>query len=342
MKVNARQLQSHLSRGLAPIYLVSGDEPLLVAEAADRIRAQARSEGFEERELLVAGRGFKWTELEGSVDSMSLFAARRIVEVRLPTPRPGDAGSKVLQQLATRSDPDRLVLVVTSKLDASASRGKWVKAIDANGVVVQSWPIDRAELPAWIKHRAAALHVKLTQRAAEALADRVEGNLLAADQEIRKLAILGRDGAIDEDEVLDAVANSARFDVFRLVDGFLAGDARRVFDVFAGLRREGAEPALICWALSRELSLLARLHSALRRGQRLESALKAHGVWQRRQALVKRALERYTAADVRRLLGHAVKADHVVKGVITGNPWQALTQLLLLALDRRARVDEVA
>lgn len=342
MKVNARQLDGHLTRDLAPIYLVCGDEPLLVAEAADRIRAQARSEGFEERDLLVAGRGFKWAELEGSADSLSLFAARRIVELRLPTPRPGDAGSKALQQLANRPDPDRLVLVVTSKLDSSASRGKWVKAIDAGGVIVQVWPIDRTELPRWVKHRASTLGVELTQGAAEALADRVEGNLLAADQELRKLAILGGETAIDEDEVIDAVANSARFDVFRLVDGLLAGDARRVFGVFAGLRSEGAEPALICWALSRELSLLARLHTALAQGQRLESVLGKHGVWQRRQPLVKRALERFKASDVQRLLGQAVKADQIVKGVIPGNAWQALTQLLLLALDRRVPVSEVA
>lgn len=342
MKVNARQLDAHLARGLESIYLISGDEPLLVAEAVDRIRAQARSEGFEERELIVAGRGFKWAELEGSAESLSLFAARRIFELRLPTPRPGDAGSKVLQQLANRPDPDRLVLVVTSKLDSSASRGKWVKAIDTNGAVVQIWPVERGELPAWVKRRASGLGVKLTQGAAEALADRVEGNLLAADQELRKLAILGRDTAVDEDEVLDAVANSARFDVFRLVDALLAGDARRVFSVLAGLRSEGAEPALICWALSRELSLLARLHTALRQGQRLEGALSEHRVWQRRQALVKRALERLTAADVQRLLGQAAKVDHVVKGVIPGNAWHALTQLLLLALDRRALVSEVA
>ncbi|MDH3418250.1 MAG: DNA polymerase III subunit delta [Gammaproteobacteria bacterium] len=342
MKVNARQLDGHLVRGLAPIYLISGDEPLLVTEAADRIRAHARGEGFEERDLLVAGRGFKWAELEASADTLSLFATRRIVELRLPTPRPGDAGSKVLQQLANRPDPDRLVLVVTGKLDSSASRGKWVKAIEANGVLVQIWPIDRTELPAWVRRRASALGVKLTQGAAEALADRIEGNLLAADQELRKLAILGRDTAIDEDEVLDAVANSARFDVFRLVDGLLAGDARRVFSVLAGLRSEGAEPALICWALSRELSLLARLHTALRQGQRLEGALTKHGVWQRRQVLVKRALERFTPDDVQRLLGQAAKADHVVKGVIPGNAWHALTQLLLLALDGRTLVNEVA
>jgi len=342
VKVNARQLDGQLARGLAPIYLIAGDEPLLVAEAADRIRAQARSEGFEERDLLVAGRGFKWAELENSADSLSLFAARRIIELRLPTPRPGDAGSKALQQLASRPDPDRLVLVVTSKLDSSASRGKWVKAIEASGVLVQIWPIDRTELPAWVKRRATALNVKLTQGAAEALADRVEGNLLAADQELRKLAILDRDTVIDEDAVLDAVANSARFDVFRLVDGFLGGDARRIFGVLAGLRSEGAEPALVCWALSRELSLLARLHTALQQGQRLESALAKHGVWQRRQALVKGALGRLSAADVQRLLKAAAKTDHVVKGVTPGNAWHALTQLLIMALDRRSLVSEVA
>jgi len=342
LKINSRQLGAHLSRGLASIYLVSGDEPLLVADAADQIRAAARREGFDQRELFIAERGFKWAELEGSADNLSLFATRRLVELRLPSPRPGDAGSKVLQSFAGHPDPDRLVLVVTTKLDSAATRSSWVKAIDAGGALVQVWPVERAELPEWIKRRAAAKELKLTHAAAELLADRVEGNLLAADQELKKLVLLSGDNAIDEDGVLAAVANNARFDVFRLVDAWLDGDPARTFKVLEGLRAEGAEPALVCWALSRELSLLARLAAAVRQGQRIDSAFAKHGVWQRRQALVRRALGRYSPDDLGRLLQRAVTVDRVVKGAVPGAPWQAITQLLLLALDPRRSFDEVA
>lgn len=342
MKVDARQLEAHLSRGLAPIYLVSGDEPLLVAQAVERIRAAARARGFEQRELFVIERGFKWTELEGDVDNLSLFASRRLLELRLPSPRPGDAGSKTLQNLARGDDPDRLVIVATSKLDSAAARSSWVKAIQSDGVLIQVWPVDRAELPAWIRRRAGTLGLEVAPAAAEALADRVEGNLLAADQELLKLAILSQDAVVDEDAILAAVAQNARFDVFRLVDALLSGEARRTFNVLAGLRAEGTEPALVGWALSRELALLVRLGDAVGRGQRVETAFAKLGVWQRRQAPLRRALSRYTAEELAELLRKAAVVDRVIKGAKPGNPWQAVTQLVISALDPRRRRDEVA
>jgi len=342
MKLNARQLDGQLARELATIYLVSGEEPLLVAEAVDQIRARARSQGFDQRDLVVVERGFKWAELVGEADNLSLFSSRRLIELRLPTPRPGEAGGKVLRGFAERPEPDRLIVVVTGKLDAAAARSSWVKAIESAGVLVQVWPIERTQLPDWIKRRASGLQLQLTQRAAETLAERVEGNLLAADQELKKLAILASDGPVDADGVLAAVANNARFDVFRLVDAVLTADARRAFAILAGLRAEGTEPALLAWALGRELCLLARLRSALDRGQALASAFAKNGVWQRRQALVTRALERYSAADLRSLLQQAAATDHVIKGVVAGDSWQALTQLVMLALDRQRKRCEVA
>jgi len=341
VKISARQLTSQLSRGLASTYLVSGDEPLLVAEAAEQLRAAARGAGFDQRDLFVAERGFKWDELEASTDNLSLFAERRIVELRLPSPRPGDAGSKALQRFAAAPDPDRLVLVVTGKLDSAAARSSWVKAIESDGVVVQVWPVERAELPEWIGRRAQAAGLRLTRDAIELLADRVEGNLLAADQEIKKLALLGIEGAVDAQRVLAAVANSARFDVFELVDAWLSGDAARTFNVLGGLRAEGAEPVLLGWALSRELGLLGRLAAAVENGQRLDSAFAEQKVWQRRQPVLRRALERYPLTELRRLLQQAVTVDRVIKGAMPGNPWQAVTQLLLLALAPRRGFAEV-
>jgi DNA polymerase-3 subunit delta len=342
MKVDARQLGAHVSRGLAPMYLVSGDEPLLVAEAVDAIRAEARRQGFDQRELLVVERTFKWAELEGSADNLSLFASRRLLELRMASPRPGDAGSKVLQSLAGHPDPDRLIIVATGKLDSAGARSSWVKAIDAGGIVVQVWPVERAELPGWLRRRAAGLGLELTPGAAELLADRVEGNLLAADQELRKLAILDDGGAVDEDAVAAAVASNTRFDVFRLVDALLSGDAARAFNVLSGLRAEGVEPVLVSWALSRELTLLARLDALARQGLRIDGAFAKLGVWQRRQALVRRALGRYRSADLEQLLRHAATVDRVIKGVKRGHAWQAITQLVYLAVDPRRCRDEVA
>ena len=190
MKLPGRQLGGHLARELLPAYLVAGDEPLLVSEAAARIRARARRDGFEQRDYFVAERGFDWQALTEGADNLSLFAARRIIELNLPTPRPGAVGGRVLKDLAQRPDPDRLMLVVTGKLDASASRSAWVKAIDKAGAVVQVWPVERPRLPAWIGRRARSRGLALSSATAEWMADRVEGNLLAADQEVRKLVLL--------------------------------------------------------------------------------------------------------------------------------------------------------
>ena len=333
MKFNARELGARLARGLAPVYLVTGDEPLLVAEAAAEIRACARAAGFDQRDLYVVERGFKWQDVEASADTLSLFASRRVLELRLASPRPGDAGGKALERLAMSDDPDRLTLVVTSKLDASAARSRWVKAIDKAGAVVQVWPVDRAHLPAWIERRAAALGLTLTRGATELLADRIEGHLLAADQELRKLALLEPGSRIDEAKVLEAVESNARFDVFRLVDALLAGDAKRAFGVLDGLVAEGIDPVLVGWSLSRELTLLAKLHAAARRGQRLDDrALLGLGVWQRRQRLVRGALKRYSEQRVAGLLREAVAVDRIIKGNQPGDAWQAITALLLSAL----------
>lgn len=339
MKLPLRQLDRHLAKSPAWVYLAAADEPLLVAEAVDSIRAAARAAGFEERDLHVVDRGFRWSDLEAGADNLSLFGARRIVELRLAAPRPGDAGARSIRALAERAGPDQLVIVaINAKLDASAARSAWVKAIDAHGVIVEIWPVDRAELPGWIGARAARLGLKLTSDAAELLADRVEGNLLAADQEITKLALTSSDRRIDERAVLDDVANSARFDVFRLSDAVVAGDAARALRVLAGLRREGTQPVLAAWALSREIGLLARLKYATEHGERVDNALARNGVWRRRQPLVKQAVRRHSWRHLTRLLALCAEVDATIKGVRRGDPWQALTGLVLAAFEPQASV----
>lgn len=335
MKIGAQKLATHLSRSLAPVYLVAGDEPLIVAEALDAIRARARSEGFDYRDLIIVERGFKWAELENESDNLSLFATRRILELRLMTPRPGDEGRRVIRALMDKPDPDRLLLIATTKLDSSAAKSIWVKSIEANGVVVQAWPVDRHDLPRWIKERAGRVQLNLSTGAAELLADRVEGNLLAADQELQKLVLLLGSGNVDEKKVLDAVASNTRFDVFRLTDAVLAGNVRRSIAVLDGLSAEGTEPALVIWALSRELSFLSRLAVAVAQGASESQAFSKHRVWPpQRQPLIRSALRRYRLETLTNLMTQAAKVDDVIKGVRRGRPWDELTQLVLAMLDR--------
>lgn len=337
MKLPLRQLSRHLSQGLAPIYLAAADEPLLVAEATDAVRAAARSAGFDERELHFVERGFRWDALESSADSLSLFASRRIVELRMASPRPGEAGARAIRALAERNDSDCLVIIaIAARLDASAARSVWVKTIEKHGVVVDIWPVDRAELPRWIGERSARLGLRLTEDAVSLLADRVEGNLLAADQELNKLALTAPSATIDESAVLEAVAESARFDVFKLSDAILAGDLARAVTVLAALRAEGVQPPLIAWAVGRELSLLARLAHAVRSGERIEQAMGRQHVWRRREPLVRRAVARYDWDDLAALLRLAARADRAIKGLERTPPWEALTELVLATADPKA------
>jgi DNA polymerase-3 subunit delta len=334
VKINSQKLASHLSGSLAPVYLVSGDEPLVVTEALDSIRARARKDGFEYRDLFVVERGFKWAELETGSDNLSLFATRRILELRLMSPRPGDEGRRVIRALIEKPDPDRVLLIATSKLDSSSAKSVWVKSIEASGVVVQVWPVGRPDLPRWIRERAGRVKLKFSTGAAELLADRVEGNLLAADQEIQKLALLLGSGDVDEKAVLDAVASSSRFDVFRLTDAILAGNLRRCIAVVDGLRTEGVEPALVSWALNRELTLLSRLAVAVAQGASETQAFSKYRIWPpQRQPLVRGALRRYRLATLIALLAQAARADDVIKGVRRGRPWDELTQLVLAMAD---------
>jgi DNA polymerase III subunit delta len=333
LKVPLRQLERHLADRLAKVYLVAGDEPLLVDEALERIRVAARAADFTSRELHAAERSFRWADLEAGTDNLSLFATRKIVEIRLPTPKPGDEGGRTIARLCAREDPDTLLIVaIGQKLDSAASRSAWVKAIDQHGAIVEIWPIERAELPRWIRQRATSVRLKLTTAAAQSLAERVEGNLLAADQEIKRLALAAEGREVDEGEVLEFVANNSRFDIFGLADAVLAGETGRAFKILAGLRAEGVQPVQISWVLNRDISLLARLEYAVRHGDNVEGALMRTGVWRRRQPLVKQALRRFRASRLRALIVEAARVDAALKGVFPAEPWTTLTDLLISLL----------
>lgn len=328
VKISGDNLPSSLARQLQTIYLVSGDEPLLVNEAADAIRATARSQGFVERELHVIERGFDWQGLIAGSRSMSLFAERKIVEIRMANAAPGEQGADAIVELAEQPSPDTLVLIIAAKLDSRTQSSRWVSAVEKRGVLVQVWPIDLPRLPAWIRERLGRHKLQADAAAASLLAERVEGNLLAAHQEIEKLALLLPPGPITVETVVDAVADSARFDVLQLGEAAMRGQTARALRILEGLRGEDVEPTLVLWAVNKDLQWIARARNLMRRGQSAESAMNTLYVWRPRQAAMGQALSRTNGHTVRNLLLDAERVDRTIKGVEKGDPWLALERLV--------------
>ena len=329
MKINLNQLSTHLQHKLAPCYLVAGDEHLLVDEALDAIRSAARELGFTSRDLHVATTGFDWLQLRDSGANLSLFAEKRIVELRLPTGKPGRAGSQAIADFVGHCGGDLLFIVVTPKLDRNAQSAKWVKTLESSGVSVPVWPIDRRELPRWISERMRRAGLEPERDAVTLIANRVEGNLLAASQEIEKLRLILGEGPVTADNVSDAVANSSRFDVFKLVDAAMGGDARRALRILSGLQAEGVEPVIVVWALSRELRTLALLTDTVAQGVDLAAGMKKVRVWSSRQALVRNCIGRHKHGDFHQLLKAASQADQAAKGQVRADPWQLSTDIVV-------------
>ncbi|WP_438951426.1 DNA polymerase III subunit delta [Porticoccus sp.] len=331
MRLKAEQLGTHLSRReLAPLYLVSGDETLLAQEVADAIRAEACLQGFTEREILHAEGSFDWNTVLTEANSLSLFADKKIIEIRMPGGKPGEKGSKVLLEYTGKPTDDTLLLIITPKLDAAAMRSKWIKAIESHGVLIQTWPVPPDQLPGWIGKRLQQAGIRADRQAVEILADRVEGNLLAAIQEIEKLKLLLPDGEVDGQTMSTVVADSARFNVFTLADKALEGDPQAVCRTLRGLRDEGAEPTIILWALTRELRTLIRAAEALENGDHLDWVLKNLGIWEKRKPLVKQTLRRLKLTRLKQMLRLAAGIDRAIKGMRIADPWDDLTILLLM------------
>jgi DNA polymerase-3 subunit delta len=321
LRVSAEQLPAALARGLAGIYLVSGEEPLLVGEAADAIRAAARAAGHAERSVFFIDRSFDWDELRHSSQSLSLFAERRLFELRMPSGKP-DKGAQLLAELAAQPPPDVVCLVVTDKLDKKASDAAWVRAVEKHGVWVPIWPVETAALPAWLRARAKMLKVEIEPAAAQLIVERVEGNLLAAKQELEKLSLLADGEPISAGLVLRSVGDSARYDVFQLAEAAAAGDGARALRVLLGLKSEGVEPSLILWALVRELRGLWQA----RERDRLRTTVRGSG-WNLAATPSPRALSRLKKLPLARLLKQASHTDRVIKGLAMGDAWSALTGL---------------
>lgn len=328
MKIPAAQLSAALAKSLLPCYLVTGDEPLLVQESLDAVRAEARKQDFGAREVHVVTTGFDWNELAAAAGSMSLFADKRILELRLPTGKPGREGATAIADLIRQAGDDLMVLIEAPRLDKSVASSKWVREVEAAGALVQVWPIGPRELPGWIAARARAAGLQPDRDAVNLLVDRVEGNLLAAHQEIEKLRLSLGTGQVSAADVENAVADSSRFDVYKLADAAVEGKAARAIRMLGRLKAEGVEPVIVVWALTRELRTLARVAEAVQGGSELGGALQRAGVWRTRQAIVRNCVARHAAADFHRLLKIARRADAAAKGQLRVDPWQLATEIV--------------
>lgn len=333
MRLRPEQLQSSLSRSpLKPVYLISGDEPLQVMECADLVRRQAREQGYSERVVFDAGTGFDWNSILETGSNLSLFAEKRLMELRLGGNRPGKEGGAVLVQYCEQATADNVLVITAERLDRKLQQGKWYKTIDKTGVTVQVWPVSMAELPVWLRKRARQEGVNMPPEAAELLAERVEGNLLAADQEIRKLCLLAPGGEVDSRAVAAAVADSTRFDVFDMIASALAGDAGRAVRMLRGLRSEGADPAAILGAVLWDYRRLNRLAWAAENGAPLDGLFSEYRIWKKTQKhAIRIALKRYDREKLNTLLRYALKTDRTIKSADRYLAWDQL-QLFLLSL----------
>ena len=329
MRLRIDQLDKHLKGSLAPVYVLGGDEPLQIQEARDAIRAAAGKQGFDERVVLSAETGFDWGTFRAHAASLSLFGDRQIIDLRLASGKPGDAGARALKDYAADPPQDNRLLVTMDKFDRGSTATQWYKALEKAGVAIRTWPVESQRLSGWIRRRASARGLTLSAGAAQALGERVEGNLLACAQEIDKLHMLHGEARLDLEDVLHSVADSARFDVFDLVDASLAGDAARSVRILHGLREEGVAPPLVAWALTRELRSVSRMAGDMAGGADIDRVMASHRVWDKRRGLVTRALRRHPAAVWLDILHQAAGIDRITKGGAPGNPWDALESLAL-------------
>jgi DNA polymerase-3 subunit delta len=318
-----------IGKGLKALYVLTGDEPLLVDETLDAIRERATQEGCGEREAHVAERSFDWDAFAASLQNLSLFASRRLVELRLPTGKPGEAGARFLTALAAHPDTGNVIVIILPALDSTTARAKWASALAEAGVWVQCRPPRHDDLPAWLRQRLQRAGLTADDESLDVLAARVEGNLLAAKQEIDKLALLAEERTVTAQAIRDSVADGARFDVFQLSDAALSGDVSRTVRVLRGLEREGEAATLVLWALVRDVLSLADIVVRAHQGAGIERAMNDARIWQSRQELFRRAGKGRSLEAINRLVRCAAHADEIVKGVRPGEPWNALLELSL-------------
>lgn len=334
MQLRADALDTHLAKTLAPLYVISSDEHLLAIEAADKIRARARATGFSEREVLVAERYFNWGALLAATQSQSLFGDKKLIELRVPGGKPGKEGGQALQQFAAgiaQAGEDTVTLITLPKLDWAAQKTAWVTALQQAAVFIDIPLVERAHLSNWIGQRLAAQGQSTDKAALDFMVERVEGNLLAAHQEIRKLGLLFAEGRLTYEQIQDAVLNVARYDVFKLSEAMLSGDVARLTRMLEGLKGEGEALPLVLWAVAEEIRIMLKLKLGMNDGRPLAMLMKEYRIWGPRERLMAPALARVSASTLQTALAQAAQIDRMIKGLrakqFTGDAWDAMLQL---------------
>lgn len=313
MKIQVQQLVPYLTKGLAPLYLISGDEFLLVQEAVDTIRKYATAAGYTERDVYHIETGFNWENFLSNISNTSLFGDRALVELHLKS-KLSDSGNKILQNYAKKPIPDKIILIVADKLDAAQQKTAWFKAVESVGVILQLWPIEPAQVPLWINNRLKAAGLKTDSQGIQLLVDHISGNLLAAVQEIEKLRLLYGEGNLTVEQISAAITDNSRFSIFNLVDAALGGNASDVSRILDNLQGENIEPVLILWAITNELRSLINMSFILTQGLNVDQIITQYRVRFNRVQLIKKALTKYRLDKLQKLLQRAAAIDLIIKG----------------------------
>ena len=326
MRLKPDSINNDLKKALRPVYLLTGDEPLQVIESADVIRASARKQGFTERQVFHVDQSFDWGQLLQEANSMSLFAEKKILELRFTSPKVGAIGSKVLIEYCERLSPDNILIISMPKVDKPSQNAKWFKALDNVGAIIQTWSIDGAQLSQWIIRRMEGRGLSVEQNAVTILMDKVEGNLLAAAQEIEKLS-LKSPATISVDDILESAGDDAKYDVYKLVDAAIAGKYKRVAKITNGLKAGGEPPTFVLWAFTREIRSMIAMSYELNQGSAIGFVFKKHRIWDNRSTLIKAGLMRFKPDQWLSLLDQTIMIDQVIKGMRMGNVWDELLDL---------------
>ncbi|OFE11049.1 DNA polymerase III subunit delta [Pseudohongiella acticola] len=329
MKIYLDQLEAQLTKNLPAMIWLSGDEPLQMREASDLVRQRCRQQGFNERELHDVDNTFDWRELVNANNSMSLFSDKKLIELRLKNSKMDDASRKILQSCLDDPSPDNILLMTSPKIEAASTKTQWFRKLEAASLVVQIYPVDTSRLPRWIHQRMQHHSLQADAAAVQLLSDRIEGNLLAADQEIEKLSLqFGKNAQITAEHIARSVADNARYNIFGLVDACLDGNAQRAVKTLRRMRDEGSEALMITAMLGKELRQLTEMGSRLQRGEAQAAVYQSHQVWKNKQAMTDRALRRLKPATTLQLLQHVRTVDLAVKGMHPVPPWVVLEQLV--------------
>jgi len=324
VRLKPDQLETALKNRLLPVYLVSGDEPLQLGEAADAVRLAARQAGYAVREVIAIDSGNEWPAFASETESLSIFSDKKLIDLHLPSAKPGTEGGKLLVHYCQSPPPDTLLLISVGKIEKSAQKTQWFQAIEQLGAVIQVWPLQGAELEQWLRRRAERRGLSLEMDAVKSLSARIEGNLLAAAQEIEKLYILHGNSRITRRMIEDGVADSARFDIYALSDELLAGRLRRALKILRHLQAEGVAQPVIVWALARDIRSVIHLQTELKQGASADNAFRKQAIWDNRKPLFQTALKRLSLSQSLAVLNDIARIDRQVKGQARGDAWEGL------------------